>query len=66
MSDSYCIYIPVNVVVRVPRNEYDALTMFNHDSYLEQKVREQVNLYGNEMHISVDDLNYADLVIELD
>ncbi len=66
MSDSYYVHIPVNIIVKVPRNEYDMLSNSEHDNYLEQKIREQINLFGDEMHISIYDLNYADLTIDLD
>jgi hypothetical protein len=55
----YYVDIPTTVTIKMTPEEFNNLTMFNFESTVEKRLREQIPLFNDHVHIPVDFLDFA-------
>ena len=55
----YYVEVPTTVTIRMTPEEFDNLTMFNFESTIEKRLREQIPLFNDHIHIPVDFLDFS-------
>ena len=55
----YYVDIPTTVTIKMTPEEFNNLTMFNFESTIEKRLREQIPLFNDHVHIPVDFLDFA-------
>lgn len=55
----YYIEVPTAVTIKMTAEEFDNLTMFDFESTIEKRLREQIPLFNDYVHIPVDFLDFA-------
>lgn len=59
----YYVEIPTTITIHMTREEFDNLTMFNFESTVEKRLREQVPLFNDHVHIPVDFLDFSNAAV---
>ena len=55
----YYVDIPTTVTIKMTPEEFNNLTMFNFESTVEKRLREQIPLFNDHVNIPVDFLDFA-------
>jgi hypothetical protein len=55
----YYVEVPTTVTIKMTPEEFDNLTMFNFEGTIEKRLREQIPLFNDHVHIPVDFLDFA-------
>jgi hypothetical protein len=55
----YYVEIPTTVTIQMTPKEFNHLTMFNFESTIEKRLREQIPLFNDHVHIPVDFLDFS-------
>lgn len=58
-TTTYFVEIPTTITIQVPKKQFDTLTMFNFDDYIEKKIREQIPLYNGHVSIPVEFFDFS-------
>jgi predicted NUDIX family NTP pyrophosphohydrolase len=58
-TTTYYVEIPTSVTIKMSAEEFDKLTMFNFEDVIEKRLREQVPLFNDHVHIPVDFFDFS-------
>jgi hypothetical protein len=56
---TYYVEIPTSVTIKMSAEEYDKLTRFNFEDVIEKRLREQVDLFNDHLHIPIHCLDFS-------
>ncbi len=59
----YYVDIPTTITIKMSREEFNNLTMFNFESTLEKRFREQIPLFNDHIHIPVFSLDFSNAFV---
>ena len=59
----YYVDIPTTVTIKMSREEFDSLTIFNFESTIEKRLREQIPLFNNHVHIPVEFFDFSNAYV---
>lgn len=59
----YFVEIPTSVTIKMTPKEFDNLTMFNFEGTIEKRLREQIPLFNDHVHIPVDFFDFSNAAV---